>query len=579
MRREALIAAIGGRNALTIWSWLVSVPLGIVAGALWGVSVGLTSPAWLLGLCLMHVVLVIPLALFAWRLRVTQARRPRPGLAALCAFGTLGAMRTAGIMVLAGAFGMADALRLAVSFIPYGAITGIVTFGVIAVVVDGVREHRVTMQRLSDLETSIAQAREADQVGFEQLQARVADEVDVVLAEALGRLRVSGDVSAEQASASLRTLAADVVRPLSHRLFEDEQAPTPAVRRSSVPRGRSARLLIEHMRPAPAWLIVLVIEIIALPVEFVAPRAGSAAAGSFIVLLGGAVMFALSWLVQRWWRPGATTIPRLVALTTAYFAVGAIATAVMGLAGQVLVAEPIMYWVTPILLALIAMGFSLLSALAIRRTATEDLLADYVVRESQLAANYRESLQRARRGVAKFLHSNLQAELIASAMSLAMRVGRDEAGGRVVIEEIDRMTRSISEQMLSDAPPMMSSRDRVMELTSLWAGVLDIEMNVNDDVWSILDCDHAALAAVDDVISEGLTNAVRHGDDSRVVLRMNHEVDAIVIRITSHGRIAAGARSGLGSVFLDDSARTWQLSEDSSGVHLTASIGVIRTPV
>jgi signal transduction histidine kinase len=249
----------------------------------------------------------------------------------------------------------------------------------------------------------------------------------------------------------------------------------------------------------------------------------------------------------------------------------------MAVAGIALVGKVTSYEITPILVMLIGVGLSLLGALAVRRKATEDQLADYVIRDARLAVHVRERYQRAQRRVAKFLHSHVQAQLIASAMSFSLASAQtpmSEAHGRVT-DEVEQLARSIDEQLRSPGDTSLSSRQRVYDLTSLWAGVLELDIEVSDDVWAALDAHPDALPAVEDVVSEGLTNAVRHGEDRRVVLTLMPRVGEIDIIIRSTGRLSASAQPGLGSQFLTDATAAWSLVEAEGRVHLTATI---RTP-
>jgi signal transduction histidine kinase len=578
MTLHALLVAVGGRSALTRWSLIVAMPLGVVSGILWGAARGFPLVPWALAMCLLHASLAFPFLLFRRGLRSATTRGPRPWLA-MGAFAILGALRAAGVMAMGGLFGLPDAARLSLQSVPYGAITGVITFGTIAIVVDGVREHRATMQRLAALDASIARSRALDEGGFERLEAQLVDEVQQALARELDRLRAS-DSSNQAAAAALRAMATDVVRPLSHRLARDEHdfderaiAGEVAAERHVTQRA-SARLLVAETRPANPLLIFVLIALIGVPAEFVVPRAGSALSGSLIVLLGGAVMYALSWVLARLWPPGPTTVVRLLALVAAYFAIGAVAAGVMAVAGIALVGKVTSYEVTPILLTLIAVGLSMLGALAVRRTANEDRLADYVIRDARLAVHVRERYQRAQRRVAKFLHSHVQAQLIASAMSLSLASPQTPSGkadGRFA-DEVEQLARSIDEQLRPPTETSLSSKQRVHDLTSLWGGVLLLDIAVPDDVWDALDADPDALSAVEDVVSEGLTNAVRHGEDRRVVLTLFHRDGEIDIVIRSTGHLSASAQPGLGSQFLTDATAAWSLVEAEGRVHLTATI-------
>jgi len=211
---------------------------------------------------------------------------------------------------------------------------------------------------------------------------------------------------------------------------------------------------------------------------------------------------------------------------------------------------------------LLALALSAASAIEAQRRDIEDDMAGLVARQAQVVDRLRVRVAAARRRIANALHSSVQAEIIASALSLA-RTGDTGAAQ----EEIDRLADRVSAAL---HPPAADARlrERLDELSLLWEGVLDVRIDAADDLWSTLDADPSTQAAVVDVVAEALTNAVRHGRSSwaRVSLTLTRTI--LIVEVVSGGRLGAAPRPGLGSRTIAEASSRWSLEDSGDGVRL-----------
>lgn len=576
MNAAALRSAIGGRDALTRWSLVALLPLGVLAGTLWGLRNGLTLAAWLPVVIGVHLFLIVPFLLCRSIMIRATAKGLRPWLG-LGLFAFLGGLRALMLASAGALMGVALPRGAVIDFVPNGIGTGIAILGVVAVVVDGNRRHRAVVEQLATLDAEFERTRAFDEAELAEVEARSVAQITSMLEQELRRLQPEVDKAPEQAAAQLRILASDIVRPLSHELANGDQwIPQVEDVTADTPRWQRLREVLADVRPAHPLVPFLLIELIALP-SAISERVGGVPFSAFIMLLIGAIMLALSWVVGRLWPAGPTTLLRFVVLVALYAVIGTFAAWVGMVITQWYAGVHDPRWIAPFFLIITSIGVSFTTAIQAHQRDNEAHMAMSIARNAQLSAEVRERTRRAQRRTAKLLHSNIQAELIASAMLLAERAsapsdqvaGQDELG-----RELDRLSSAIHERLLPSAEPIALAEERLRDLTSMWSGVVDVQLEVSDDVWRVLDVDPGALEAAMDVVAEGLTNALRHGEGSRVKLRMNAAADGIAIRISSRGRLATGSRAGLGSSFLDASTREWRLVEEAGEVHLTASVGV-----
>lgn len=576
MNAAALRLAIGGPDALTRWSLVALLPLGVLAGTLWGLRNGLALSAWLPVVIGVHLFLILPFLVCRSIMIRASAKGPRPWLG-LATFAFLGGLRAL-MLVSAGALmGVTLPRGAVIDFIPNGIGTGIAILGVVAVVVDGNRRHRDVVGQLAALDVNFERNRVFDEAELAAVEKRSLAQITSLLEEELRRLHSHAGTSPDLTATQLRSIASDIVRPLSHDLTRDEKWVAVAEDATvKAPRWESMRDVIADVRPANPLVPFLLIELIALPTA-ISERVGGVMFAAFVMLLIGAIMYALSWVVARLWPARPTTLPRLIVLVLLYAVIGTFAAWVGMVITQWYAGVHDPRWIAPFFLVITSVGVSFTTAFQAHQRDGEARMAMSVARNAQLNAEVRERTRRAQRRVAKLLHSNVQAELIASAMLLAELASapRDASAQRdEVSQELDRLTSAIRERLVSSTEPLGRAAERLSDLTSLWSGALDVTLEVDDGTWVALDEDPGALEAVMEVVAEGLTNAVRHGEGSQVAVRMNRDADGIAIRVTSRGRLAAGARAGLGSSFLDASASAWRLSEEAGEVHLTASVDV-----
>jgi signal transduction histidine kinase len=544
---------IGGPNAITIWSWWITLPLAILISITGARQIGMPLLPWIALVVGVQVVLIAPLLL----IRATYlSARPRPSrpLIALVTFAVLGALRQALLALAAWAGGAEAAADLIVPWSVTGAIYGAVALSVIAIVVDSSREHADTTQRLSDLQASLDAVTVLESEQLAELEADFLAEAEGSVMAALAEVRRT---DAESASRSLREVAEVVVRPLSHRLADDQTWSPPPVTAPVATRRWGS--VMGQMRPVAPLGPVLLLEGAGLP--FMLTRVGVIEAVVNLVVGGTALYLATALISRRWPQPRGP-VRRVLSLALAYVLCAALACALVFACFAALGWNASFLVVVVVIYPLLALALSAASAIEAQRRDIEDDMAGLVVRQAQVVDRLRVRVAAARRRIANALHSSVQAEIIASALSLA-RTGDTGAAQ----EEIDRLADRVSAAL---HPPAADARlrERLDELSLLWEGVLDVRIEAADDLWSALDADPSTQAAVVDVVAEALTNAVRHGRSAwaRVSLTLTRTI--LVVEVVSGGRLGAAPRPGLGSRTIAEASSRWSLEDSGDGVRL-----------
>ena len=580
MNVETFRSAFGGRNALTRWSLIVWLTIGVLLSTFAGLRYGY-APAALLPVVLGVHLLIIPAVLLGRTIMIrATVNGPRPWLG-LGIFALLGATRTLLPLIVAPALGVrlsSGADGFAALNVPNGMASAIVVLGVVAVVVDGSRRNRAIVENLAALDAEFERTRAFDEAELAGLEAQTIAQITGMLEHELQQVQSEVGNEPDQAATRLRTLANDVARPLSHELAQGfEWIPQAENITVKPPRWKRIKETIAEVRPAQPLVPFVLIELIAFSLVVAEPVGGVGFAAFMMLLLGG-IVFALSWVVARYWPEGRTTMLRLMALVIVYAVIGLVATWVrmVIVEWQTGIEHPL--WVAPFVLVLVSMGVSLTAAIQALQRNDQDRLAMSIARNAQLSARVRERTRRAQRRIARFLHSDVQAELTAAAFDLSTRErpGVDPTRSAQRIEEvITRVSAAAYGPEGEHAAGGRSAKQQVLDLVGLWSSALPVTVSVDDAAWEALDADAAALAAATEVIAEGLTNAVRHGDAGHADLALEVMASKVLIRLRSSGVIRVGSAPGLGSRFISESTSAWSIDADQGAVLLTATVPLV----
>mgnify|MGYP002737727701 FL=1 len=506
--------------------------------------------------------MIVPLVVARATYLSSRPRLSRPVLA-IITFAALGAVRSLAMVGVAAAMGYADVVTILWEWPLMGAIGAMCAMSVIAVVVDSVREHRGATKRLLALQASLRQINEIESARLADLESEFVRDVEERVLVALEQVRASQPATGPEAGRSLREVSEAVVRPLSHQLAAAEPwtAPEPAAPRESW--ARKVGDLVRLVGPVNPLGPVLIFEAAVLP--FLLARFGPALALLNLVV-GSLILIGFGFVIRRAWRVPRQPWLNLMGLALAYavsFVVAALSVSGLFVAlGQ----PPLPFWNGIVVYPLLALAWALLDAVLERRVELEEELAESLAREAQAAEQLRSRVASMQRRIAKVLHSVVQGELVTSAVSLART---DDQGA--VAAEIDRVSASIVER-LHAKESTVDSRERIMDLLALWSAAMTVHLDVDDDLWAVLDVDADLREAVVDVLAEGLTNAVRHGSGPSVRVLMRGTAVGLDVAIQSEGHLRRQVSSGLGTQTIAASAESWSLEERSGVVHLSVSL-------
>ncbi|GAA5193121.1 hypothetical protein GCM10023346_16970 [Arthrobacter gyeryongensis] len=590
-RSPALWArGIGGRNALSLWSWLLTLPLALTvmnmfAGSITLAGTGSVTPAvGGSGTAIVFIVHVL-LGLLGILLRPLITARPSLKGRITTAFGTfafLGACRPLLVIWSARALNIADLSEDLWARVLINSGAALVFLSAIAMLTDSIRGHAVLERRLRAARAAI----EA-QLGFdEQRLSSIRSDYVTQLSKRLDTVlsaRMTTTLDRSEASRLLRTISDDVVRPMSHQLFHDH-TPLPPETPPPQPPSSAERTegLTDLIRAAPLALPVLLFESL-ISVRLLAEYDLLFLLVQWVV--GGAILLAGNAVTARTVRRITSPLRRISALTLCYAGTAAIGASVTCLLQDAFGYAPFFYWSAIWAYPLTALTVAVLRAAERQRRRHEVRLAGSLNEQLKLADRVHQKLLHTRRRIARILHTKLQGNLVSSALALAASGGNDpeDLAPQHVRDILTRAVAAAQSEILEDSSGQAGrGAPSIQDLLSTWGRVLKLACDIDREVWALCDEDPARTEAVIEVLSEGFTNAIRHGERNHVRVTMSvHELrptraaaetGAIHISISSPGRLRGPVRPSLGMTTLQALSKEVTLSEDGKNVVLRVSL-------
>jgi signal transduction histidine kinase len=500
------------------------------------------------------------------------AVQPRP-FTTLALFAIAGIARGIVIGVCLSAAGGDASPQLA-----YRGLAGLFTISTVltvtALTVNAAREHAERLRNLMASNVALEEARAHMTVGIE---ARNEAAVARIQRELLQEFEaIDPDCPAEAVSLLERT-ASEMVRPLSHELASSIPAwsPTPTDRLSPRINWPVVFDLASRGRPLSPLATAVSLAVMSFVFAFVFFRPAEvlllmldALVATWVLLtLGNALLARTLPYRAVWVRVLAVTFTGLIAGAVTGYIAHEIADG--SVAGQ-------WTWFGAIVVTC-AIGWLLAIARAVngQHRTDEELLASREVSLRWQVARVGQVQWHQQKALSRALHGPIQGAVTAAAMRLddAVRAGTDATA--LVAETRDELRAAVSllEEKPDSTPGMLSTLDLFI---GTWQGVCRVVAVTTPDATAALDNDELSRSCLRDVLTDAISNAVRHGDASIVDISISLVGDEVLVRVRDNGAAPGSAAiPGLGTRLLEECSTRWSSEATDDGYLLTASLPVM----
>ena len=578
-------SALGGINAISLWSWIVTTALAVFVAGAYEVPTFDYRLWQRLGLILAVQVTLIP-ALVVGHLILARLPRSMP-IIGLLIFAVIGALRGISITVLAPF--IEPLARPGIGFqIIVGITYALLSLPFIAIVVDSLRRHRSLQAQVLTAQEGWEQALQETKTQFDAEYAvyrqRVNTDVNariITLTDDLASVaRDAAAAGAIAAADDLRRLSAEVVRPLSHELIlKGAPARVAPVTFIAPPPLFGLRDVLRNAPRTPTaghWVVCAAM--VFLGAVGLAPLTTPA----FITvnIAWDIAIFGLAPLLVRavggrWWSHSSTHAAWLasLALWVGLAVVGVTGTAILG---GLITANAVLYWSAGAFYVLISAG-TVIAWTAFRRLhALQDEYITLLREQEDLAADVMARLDRDRRHLGLVLHGSVQSSLAQAAHTLERWASEMDIDAlpEVITQVRGALTTAMSS--IDVEPPSGESLASVLnERFGLWVGSIECSLTVSAEALGLQD--PLLLEQVGDITGEAITNAVRHGQADAVWIDVDASDGALVLIVTDNGLGSDDSGPvGGGIGHLTHSGYAWTLERERDRTVLTVHIPLLR---
>ena len=544
IRWRERLQQIGGRNAITWWSWIVSIPLAMLVSSTYAGTPSSTDVLVWQSIVVAVQIFLGLLMWLGWKTILPNTKRASRPVVALIFFGVLGLTRGLAMQIaqeIVGISGGVFSERLAVNI-----VGSMVALSAIAIIVDDYRTDAAIVQRLARAQAVLARLRDREESDLRAADIEVLEQVQE---------RINTELTTAGASPErVRDVAEEVVRPISHALAGQAADLAHLEADESGPKVKLTFGQAFGRMKAPSPLAVAVL-VEGTVLGAVAVRYGMGVAVGNLVL-GGSLTYLGCWLISKFCPLPKRPIGRLLTLALALAAVGAAATELTAL-----VITPLNSTFPAGLIGVTGgvtsagLALSLLAAVNSGRQLRQQEMAHAVAQEALGIERMRNLVEQRRLQAARFLHGTIQGELVAAAL-------RNDTPSRVT----ELMSQRFAEY---GTVQQRSVEQQVHDVTSAWSQILNISLNVDTSCWDQLESDGARASLLMDALSEGLTNVVRHSSGKDVTIDVTTADQKIKLTVMSQGDADGSHSPGIGLAQLRARGAQVELTTRELNTHLT----------
>ncbi len=556
---------IGGPDAVTWPAFWASLVANLVGQFSTGGQVD--APTWvrLLAVLVSQLAMFIPLLILRLTL-LNDPQRSRPWVA-VAGFALAPIVRTpvlVWVLVTVGGISQPQLLQRLL-----GAFLNIfLVLLITALVVSSLRDQARTLQALEHVQRDLQLTRSQVELQVQERNEAALHRVRATLEDELQRLGApEGD-----AVRDLQRLATDVVRPMSHDLAQSVPSWKPPesegdirIRRRDLIRAVGARgpflplptALVETaiiLAPSSTFLIAIRIPVLLmaslgiyltltcanLVLNKILPR--TTPTRSFLAVLAAAI------------------ISSALQAGTAGFLLGGTQGRALAIGGTVFIAGLSM------MAAIIGTALKQQREAESQLRLSTDLLRVNLARLHQVQWFQQKALSRA-------LHGPMQSAATAAALRLdaAVRSGQTSEG---LVSEVRESLRQQIDVLGVDEPQTLDLDQVFDRIIGTWEGLCEVRITADAPSRRNLEIDPVLRSTTSEIISEAVSNAIRHGRATTAQVAVSQPNDtSLLIHVIDDGQDqAVSSGSGLGSQLLDECTTEWSLESTDRGRHLRAEL-------
>lgn len=486
----------------------------------------------------------------------------------LVLFAAIGLVRGATIHEISHTFGLENDHQIYYRYL-IAPLFSAVILGTIAMVISNWRLYQVSLRRLASERSKLRKATEQLQAELTSTYSNLQTQIVDVLTPAFEQLQkrigeIKDSKSLFIAVEALKNTVDQVVRPLSHRVAD---VPTDDLIEgndsiNNLDKKQFRYRVAIHFHPL--WTAGIS-GMVSVGPAIVSKSATDAAA---VVLYMMATVFATLSVANLIFGNRKFNVVVAGVITTATFLFSAL---LFISTSRFADADPTTLEAAQILTFTSLLGLTMFVLELAAAWRDQNLLDAQTANDKYvlLNARLRKQVWLTHRRMASILHGQIQGALYAA----AIRLNQSGKPNEFLIENVKSEINQTLE-MLNDEQKPENRFDVVLhQLFAMWEDVVLFETEFEVEAINALNADSAIAECAIEVIREGINNAIRHGNATRMKLTLGLSGEFISVALFNNGKpLPETVSSGLGSSITTDFAFDWKLANVGDGVELNAKV-------
>lgn len=466
-----------------------------------------------------------------------------------------------------------------------GGLTGIAFFGIASIILNDAKEYAEQYSEILSVRNRIASAIEVSNTAIQTKRLELSNRISAAIEESLQKVLTLSKPSKEQAISfanELIQVSEEVVRPLSHQVYQGNDAPQ-LQQTSGISRVKLSRVfeLIPTTAPFRVWPFVLLTIMLSLPSALLA---SSKPLNAFLSVVIMVVWFSFWFeLLNRYLLPSLRNLQLWASWVL--MLIGIFLMPVFPMVFFLVADErdlpSVSGLVTYVLILTVVLGVALAIYPALERARTE-LITEAAVANQSLSwhlARLGSVLRIEEKNLARKLHKDIQGTLVASALRLQQALEKKRSP-KSAIEKIRKdITRAV--ELISEPETPVELKKYLRNLNAGWKPVFQIETQISSELLRQINADEICLAAIADLLAEFATNSVKHGSATKGTVEFALVAEDMVrLTLENNGKpLPDKLKSGLGTQIAMSQVINASYQPKKDGVRFTADLAISRAKV
>ncbi len=432
-----------------------------------------------------------------------------------------------------------------------GGFTGLTLFGIVSIILNNNQNYKENLGNLYATEEDLKRKTQINETDLIQLKNEIISKIKLAIDAALQASVLNSKSNSDDEKLVVQELirvSDEVVRPLSHELFENEFQ-IPKFEDANKPKKVTSKRVLELATQNPFHPLPLIGIAFGLLVGNALFGTNNPARAFLALAALLSAIYLVVFLGKKLFQPLIRNSPMFIQIvfgSVIFWSLHIIMVDFKFFADSFGIVKTDR---TDFYIGLLAVVLSWIIAIfyGVKESRLEVLesLEESVSKLSWVNARLGSQLWTERQHLASVVHRDVQGKLISAALKFQKELSEKNPSAKDVLNET---LKSLTNDLVTN-PKQISLRQSVSDLNEIWDGVFKIDFKISSDLEKIISSDLVCCAALNNFFAEFATNSVKHGKATKGEINIGPITDhTIKVTFTNNGSpFGENLKPGLGS--------------------------------